>query len=52
MAVGEGELVGQTTDGRVVSGHVVIADRQVGPGGRRETLLVFRGSRALAGLDA
>ena len=47
----EGELAGETTGGRVVSGHVLVADRQVGPGGRRETLVVFHGSGALQGLE-
>ena len=49
-AVDEGELSGQTADGRTVSGHVLVADQQVGPGGRRETLVVFHGSGALHGL--
>lgn len=39
----EGELTGRTADGRVVSGHALVADRQIGPGGRRETLVVFHG---------
>jgi hypothetical protein len=47
----EGELAGETAGGRVISGHVLVADRQVGPGGRRETLVVFHGSGALQGLE-
>lgn len=46
----EGELAGRTAEGRLVSGHAVVADRQVGPGGRRETLVVFHGSGILHGL--
>ena len=46
----EGELSGRTNDGRVVSGHALVADRQGGPGGRREMLLVFHGSGDLRGL--
>ena len=46
----EGELVGSTADGRVVTGHVLLASRQMGPGGRRETLVEFHGSGSLLGL--
>jgi hypothetical protein len=46
----EGELSGRTADGRVLSGHVLVADRQVGAGGRRETLVEFHGSGELHGL--
>jgi hypothetical protein len=49
--VDEGELAGKTADGRVLSGHALIADRQVGPGGRRELLIVFHGSGHLNGFD-
>src|SRR6266542_4425896 len=49
-AVVAGELAGHTADGRAISGDVVIADRLVGPGGRRETLVVFHGSGILHGL--
>jgi hypothetical protein len=44
----DGELTGQTKDGRAISGHVLVADRQIGPGGRRETLIVFHGAGALS----
>ncbi len=47
----EGELTGRTADGRSLSGHCVVADRQVGAGGRRETLVELHGSGALHGLD-
>jgi len=47
----EGELVGRTADGRILTGHVHIGDRQMGPGGRRETLVEFHGSGDLHGLD-
>jgi hypothetical protein len=43
----EGELMGLTADGRLVSGHALVADRQVGPGGRRDLLIVFHGSGTL-----
>ena len=48
--VADGELSGQTADGRTVSGHVLVADQQVGPGSRRETLIVFHGAGAIRGL--
>lgn len=47
--VEDGELSGRTADGRTLSGHALIADQQVGPGGRRETLIVFHGSGTLRG---
>jgi hypothetical protein len=47
----EGELAGKIADGRLVSGHVFVADRQIGAGGRRETLVEFHGSGGLHGLD-
>jgi hypothetical protein len=46
----EGELMGRTADGRAISGHVLVAGRQVGAGGRRETLVEFHGSGDLRGL--
>jgi len=49
--VDEGELAGETPDGRTMSGHALVADLQVGPGGRRETLVLFHGSGILRGLD-
>ncbi len=49
--VDDGELVGRTADGRIVSGHVLVADRQVGLSGRREMLVVFHGSGHLSGLE-
>jgi hypothetical protein len=47
----EGELTGRTADGRSLSGHCVVADRQVGAGGRRETLVELHGSGVLHGLE-
>ena len=46
----KGELTGTTADGRALSGHAVVADRQVGAGGRRETLVELHGSGELRGL--
>ena len=46
----EGELTGRTADGRAISGHALVAGRQVGAGGRRETLVEFHGSGDLRGL--
>jgi hypothetical protein len=46
----EGELAGRTADGRAISGHALVAGRQVGAGGRRETLVEFHGSGDLHGL--
>ena len=34
-----------------ISGHALVAGRQVGAGGRRETLVEFHGSGDLRGLD-
>jgi hypothetical protein len=45
-----GELSGRTADGRVVSGPATVAEQQVGPGSRRETLVVFHGAGILRGL--
>lgn len=50
-ALDEGELRGRTGDGRSLSGHAVVADRQAGAGGRRETLVELHGSGDLRGLD-
>ena len=47
--VEDGELSGQTADGRTLSGHALVADQQVGPGGTRQTLIVFHGSGTLHG---
>jgi FtsP/CotA-like multicopper oxidase with cupredoxin domain len=47
----EGEFVGVMADGRVVTGHVTVGGRQIGPGGRRETLVEFHGSGDLHGLE-
>jgi len=47
--VEDGELAGRTADGRTLSGQAVVADQQVGPGSRRETLVVFHGSGTLHG---
>ena len=49
-ALDEGELTGRTADGRSLSGHAVVGDRQVGAGGRRETLVELHGSGDLHGL--
>jgi hypothetical protein len=48
--VDEGELTGRTADGRSLSGHAIVADRQAGAGGRRETLVELHGSGELHGL--
>ena len=42
-----GELLGRTPDGRIVRGQVVVAERQLAEGGRRETLIAFHGSGEL-----
>ena len=47
----EGELTGRMADGRAISGHALVAGRQVGAGGRRETLVEFHGSGDLHGLE-
>ncbi len=47
LTVEEGELSGQTADGRVLSGHARVAGRQAGPGSRRETLVAFHGEGML-----
>jgi hypothetical protein len=44
-----GELAGRTLDGRLVSGHAVVADRQATAGS--EVLVVFHGTGHLDGLD-
>ena len=49
--IDEGELAGHTADGRTITGHALVAGRQVGAGGRRETLVEFHGSGDLLGLD-
>jgi hypothetical protein len=48
--VASGELAGHTADGRPMSGHALMADRLAGPGGRRETIVVFHGAGILHGL--
>jgi hypothetical protein len=45
-----GELAGRMADGQMLAGPALVADQQVGPGSRRETLVVFHGSGALRGL--
>lgn len=45
----DGEFSGQTADGRTMSGHALVADQQVGPGGTRQTLIVFHGAGTLHG---
>jgi hypothetical protein len=47
--VPDGELTGHTADGRMLSGHVLVAEPLVGPVSRRETLVVFHGSGTLHG---
>ena len=47
-----GRLTGRTKDGRLVSGEVEVANRQMGPGGPRgQTLVELHGSGPLEGLD-
>ncbi len=48
--IDDGDLTGRTADGRSLSGHAVVADRQVGAGGRRETLVELHGTGELHGL--
>ena len=48
--VDDGELSGHTADGRALSGHALVADQQVGPGGMKQTLIVFHGAGTLHGL--
>jgi hypothetical protein len=48
-AIDAGEFSGQTADGRTLSGHALVADQQVGPGGTRKTLVVLHGSGTLHG---
>ena len=50
-AIDEGVLTGRMADGRTLSGHAIVADRQVGAGGRRETLVELHGSGELHGLE-
>ena len=50
--VDAGELTGWTREGRQLTGQVVIADRQMGPGGRREMLVEFHGVGVLQGLQS
>ena len=47
--VDDGVLTGVTASGRTLSGHAVVADQQVGPGSRRETIVVFHGAGTLHG---
>jgi hypothetical protein len=47
--VESGELSGRTADGRTLSGQALVADHLVGPGSRRESLIVFHGSGTLHG---
>jgi len=42
-----GRLTGHTKDGTVVSGEVLVANHQMGPGGPRQTLVEFRGTGEL-----
>lgn len=51
-AIDEGVLTGRMADGRTLTGHAIVADRQVGAGGRRETLVELHGSGELHGLVA
>jgi hypothetical protein len=46
--IDDGELSGKTADGRVISGHALIAAQEVGPG-TRQVLLVFHGAGTLRG---
>ena len=45
----DGELSGQTADGRTLTGQASVADQQVGPGGLKHTLIVFHGTGTLHG---
>jgi hypothetical protein len=46
-----GRLTGKAKDGRVISGEVEVANRQMGPGGPRgQTLVELHGSGPLEGL--
>lgn len=47
--VSDGVLSGVTASGRTLSGDAVVADKQVGPGSRRETIVVFHGTGTLNG---
>ena len=49
LELDDGELSGHTADGRALSGHALVADQQVGPGGARQTLIVLHGSGTLHG---
>jgi hypothetical protein len=50
--VESGRLTGRTQDGRLVSGDVDVANRQMGPGGPRgQTLVELHGSGTLEGID-
>jgi hypothetical protein len=42
-----GRLTGRTKEGRIVSGEVLVANHQMGPGGPRQTLVEFRGTGEL-----
>ena len=50
-AFDEGELTGRMADGRCLRGNAIVAERQVGAGSRRETLIELHGSGELHGLD-
>ena len=47
--IDDGELSGQTADGRTLTGRASVADQQVGPGGLKQTLIVFHGTGTLHG---
>ena len=49
--IADGELSGQTADGRTLTGHALVADQQVGPGGLKQTLIVFHGNGTLHGFE-
>ncbi len=51
LASEAGELTGHTADGRAVAGQVLVAGREVGSVGRRETLVEFHGSGELTVSD-
>ncbi len=44
-----GRLVGRTKDGRAIEGDAFVAGRQMGPGGRRQSLVELHGSGELEG---
>jgi hypothetical protein len=48
----DGQLVGTTRDGRILSGHVRVAEDQQGPRGARTVLVELHGQGPLEELEA